>query len=68
MVLRVQMATELSSVSAARTVSVCYMVLQMQMATECSSVSTARTVSVCYTVLHGVTGADGCRTEQCVCS
>ena len=42
------------------------MVLQVQMATECSSVSAARTLSVCYTVLHGVTGADGHRTEQCI--
>ena len=49
-------------------VTQCYMVLQVQMAAELSSVSAARTVSVCYTVLHGVTGADGHRTEQCVCS
>ena len=72
MVLQVQMATELSGVSAQlarlqlellHSIPGCYMVLQMQMATELSSAS-AQLAILQLELLHSVTWCYRCRWPQ----
>ena len=58
-----QMATELSNVSAARAVTVCYNVLQVQIATELSSAS-VQLAGLLLKLLHSVTWCYRCRWPQ----